>query len=251
MPCSILALSLTAWTIISRSNLRVGWFGWQEIRRFNAKSPPPTLRDYLLNSNISIYPCHIGAFAWEFITGFHGSRMLTLRHHSPLKEQHVALSRTWSYDTDSMCRYRVMRTLSIVSARPHSIRASRIRWRRQGSFQKHADDKGNHILVDKEYHQSHQLGMCADCSRSSCIQLACSVIINLRLLWWCKLLRKWRDGFCSDIWRERATALSGDHAKRLITVLICILLWIWSCWLERICGVDVALEWVNWRWVAM
>lgn len=43
-------------------------------------------------------PCHIGAFSCEFITGFHGSRMLTLRQCSPLKEQHVALSWTWSYE---------------------------------------------------------------------------------------------------------------------------------------------------------
>jgi hypothetical protein len=87
-------------------------------------------------------PCHIGAFACEFTIGFHGSRMLTLKHYSPLKGQHVALSRTWSYEMNSMCRYLVMCTLSIVSARPHSIRASRIHWRGQESFQKHQMIRG-------------------------------------------------------------------------------------------------------------
>lgn len=99
--------------------------------------------------------CHIGAFARESLMDFDGSRMLPLGPYSTLQEYHTSsirlildlIIRDEMYSQNPIDAYLVHRFLLdlVPSVLPSRGDAG------HQFFLKHADDKGDHILVDKDY----------------------------------------------------------------------------------------------------
>ncbi|KAF2454310.1 hypothetical protein BDY21DRAFT_387682 [Lineolata rhizophorae] len=98
---------------------------------------------------------HVGSFARESLTDFDESHMLTLGPYSSLEEYHVAsirlilnlIIREELYTERSVDAYLIHRFLLdlVPSILPRSAGEG------MKFFLKHADDKGDHVLVDEEY----------------------------------------------------------------------------------------------------
>jgi len=97
----------------------------------------------------------IGAFARESLTDFHGSRMAPLGPYSSLEEYHTSsikliqdlIIREEMYAQNPVDAYLIHQFLLdlIPSVLPSQDSSD------NGFFLKHADDKGDHILVDEDY----------------------------------------------------------------------------------------------------
>ncbi|KAH9224683.1 hypothetical protein DL95DRAFT_473275 [Leptodontidium sp. 2 PMI_412] len=178
----------------TRSSMGATWLA--RIRRFNATSPPPALRDYIIQCEVATFDSlrnwracseekkvihqladifielrkfsfdrigsldqpgesHVGLCARESLTDFTASKMEAIGPCSSLEEYHVAsirlildlIIRDEIYTQQAVDAYLIHRFLLdlVPSILSPTMQGSR------SFYLKHADDKGDHILVDDDF----------------------------------------------------------------------------------------------------